>query len=215
MPPFQYLICDLDETLYPRQSGLMGEIGRRIHLYMTQQMGFAPEEAVAFRQRSLAQYGTALRGLQVEYAVNADDYLAFVHAVPLDNYLAPNSNLDTMLGRIPLRKAIFTNADTAHARRVMERLGVAHHFPVVVDIHALQFDCKPAVAAYRRLLDIVGVPGEACILVEDMARNLRPAREVYGFTTVLVDGKASDGVDYCLRDLMELGPLVDRLVRVG
>ena len=209
---FKYLILDLDETLYPRSAGLMAEIGRRIPLYMTTRMGFAPDEAQILRQQFFVKYGTSLRGLQLEYHVDADDYLQFVHDVPLQDYIAPAPALDAMLGRIRLDKAIFTNADAAHARRVMECLGVTHHLPVIVDIYALDFHCKPDPKAYRRLLDILGAPGEACILVEDSARNLRPAREQFGMMTVIVDGEKTDGVDCAIGDLMELEGLVNRLM---
>jgi putative hydrolase of the HAD superfamily len=208
---FQYLILDLDETLYPRTTGLMGEIGRRMLLYLTSRLGFTPDEAADVRKRFFVRYGTTLRGLQIEYQVNADDYLRFVHDIPLDDYIEPAPALDAMLSRIPLPKAIFTNADTVHARHVMERLGVEHHFPVVVDIHAVDFHCKPEPEAYRRLLSILGSDASACILVEDMARNLRPARQL-GMTTVIVDGDKADGVDYAIRDLLELEGVVTQLM---
>jgi len=209
---FKYLILDLDETLYPRSSGLMTAVVQRIILYLIMRVGISPGEAEMLRQRFYVQYGTALRGLQLEYDVDADDYLGFVHDVPLENYIAPDPALDAMLGRIPLDKVIFTNADAAHARRVMERLGVAHHFSSVIDIHALGFNCKPSPVAYRRLLEILDVPGTACVLVDDTARNLHPAREQFGMTTVLVDGQQTDGVDYCIGSLLELEELVNRLI---
>jgi len=212
----QYLICDLDETLYPSRTGLMDEIGRRIPQYMVERMGIAPDEAEALRRRYFTQYGTALRGLQIERGIDADDYLGFVHHVPLERYLAPHPALDALLGRLPLHKVIFTNADTAHARRVMERLGVAHHFPCVIDIHAVEFFCKPHPRAYEHVLSVLGVPGRACIMVEDMARNLAPAHAL-GMTTVLVNGAASDGaalngVDHVIGDLLELEPLLRHLL---
>jgi len=206
--PFQYLVFDLDETLYLRRTGLMDEIGRRILLYMMTHLSLSSGQAAELRRQFNAQYGTVLRGLQVEYNVDADDYLRFVHHVPLENYLVPDPALDAMLSRIPLGKAIFTNADRAHAHRVTDCLGVAHHFPVVVDIRAVDFCCKPDLQAYHRLLDILGVPGEARILVEDSARNLRPARELFGMTTVILDGAIAEGVDYAIGDLLELEALV-------
>jgi putative hydrolase of the HAD superfamily len=209
---FKYLILDLDETLYPRSAGLMTEIGRRILLYMTTRMGFAPDEAESLKKHFFVKYGTTLRGLQLEYHVDPDDYLQFVHDVPLEDYITPDPALDAMLSRIWLDKVIFTNADAAHARRVMERLGVAHHFPNVVDIHAVEFYCKPHPQAYQRTLDVLGVPGSVCIMVEDSARNLRPARELFGMTTILVDGERADGVDYAVGGLMEVEGLVNRLM---
>jgi len=209
--PYQYLILDLDDTLYSRRTGLMEEIGRRILLYLTERMGFSPQESVELRKRFNTQYGTALRGLQIEHTIDPADYLHFVHAVPLQDYLALDPALDAMLSRIPLNKAVFTNADTAHAQRVLNCLGVAHHFPVIVDIYAVEFHCKPRPEAYRRMLDQIGADGRTCIMVEDSARNLHPARELFGITTVIVDGAKSDGVDYAIGDLLELESLLHRI----
>jgi len=209
---FKYLILDLDETLYPRSAGLMAEIGRRIPLYMIERMGFAPDKAERLRRLYFMQYGTSLRGLQIENGVDAEDYLRFVHDVPVEEYLAPNPALDAMLGRIRLDKVIFTNADAAHARRVMDRLGVTRHFSQVIDIHAVGYHCKPDPEAYRRVLDILDVPGAACVMVEDSVRNLKPARDLFGMATVIVDGQIADGVDYAIGDLMQLEGLLNRLM---
>jgi putative hydrolase of the HAD superfamily len=209
---FQHLILDLDETLYPRSAGLMAEIGRRIPLYMIERMGFTPDEAERLRRRYFIQYGTSLRGLQIENDVDADDYLRFVHDIQLEKYLAPNPALDAMLGRIRLDKVIFTNADAAHARRVMDRLGVTRHFSQVMDIHTMDYHCKPDPEAYRRVLDVLGVPGTVCVMAEDSERNLRPARELFGMTTVIVDGQMAEGVDYAISDLMQLEGLLNRLM---
>jgi len=190
----------------------MSEIVRRIRLYMTDRMGLSEDEAAALRKRFLAQYGTALRGLQVECNVDAHDYLAFVHDVPVADYVASAPQLDAMLDRIPLPKAIFTNADAAHAGRVMDRLGVTRRFDKIVDIHALDYNCKPSPESYQILCSILGVSPQACILVDDMVRNLRPARELFGMTTVLVDGEKADGVDYVIGDVGELEHLVNRLL---
>ncbi len=208
---FKYLILDLDETLYPRNAGLMAQIGQRIPLYMVVRMGFSPAEAETLRKRFFVQYGTSLRGLQLEYDVDAEDYLQFVHDVRLEDYIAPDPALDAMLGCIPLDKVIFTNADTAHARRVMDRLGVTHHFQRVIDIHAVGYYCKPYREAYEHVLDVLGVPGPACIMVEDSARNLVAAHEL-GMTTVLVDGQPADGVDHVIGNLLQLEELVKRLM---
>jgi len=207
---FKYLILDLDETLYPRSAGLMAEIGRRIPLYMIDRMGFAPDEAERLRRLYFMRYGTSLRGLQIENGVDADDYLRFVHDVPVEEYLKPNPALDAMLSRVRLDKVIFTNADAIHARRVMDRLGVTRHFSQVIDIHAIDYHCKPDPEAYRRVLDILGVPGVACVMVEDSVRNLKPAHDLFGMTTVLVDGQMAEGVDYAIGDLMQLEGLLNR-----
>lgn len=43
---------------------------------------------------------------------------------------------------------------------------------------------KPDPRIYRIMLDLVGLPGEACVFVDDTARNLPPAEDL-GITTIL------------------------------
>jgi putative hydrolase of the HAD superfamily len=77
-------VFDLDETLYPRQAGLMQEIGVRINRYLTENLRLPQEQANELRKRYYNQHGTALRGLVVERPeVDPEDYLHFVHDVRL------------------------------------------------------------------------------------------------------------------------------------
>jgi putative hydrolase of the HAD superfamily len=94
----------------------------------------------------------------------------------------------------------------------MDRLGVTHHFSQVMDIHTVDYHCKPDPEAYRHVLDVLGVPGTVCVMVEDSVRNLKPARELFGMTTVIVDGQMAEGVDYAIGDLMQLEGLLNRLL---
>ncbi len=210
---YQYLILDLDETLYPRNTGLMQEIAHRITLYLTDRAGFSPEEAERLRKYFFVRYGTTLRGLQVEYQVDAQDYLHFVHDVPLEKYISPNPALDAMLSRIPLAKVILTSADDKHAQRVLARLGITHHFPIIFDIQAVEFYNKPDPRAYELVLRALHAQGPECIMVEDSARNLRPAKQFFGMTTVLVDGQIEDGVDVAVGNLLELEDAIKALNR--
>ncbi|RME32832.1 MAG: pyrimidine 5'-nucleotidase [Thermoflexia bacterium] len=211
--PFSHILFDLDETLYDRRTGLMEEIGRRITLWLQERLGLNPEEAEGVRKAYVQRYGTTLAGLQAEWPrdVDVEEYLRFVHDVPVEAYLRPDPALASMLAGLPLRRAVFTNSNREHALRVLHALGIAHLFEVIVDIRAVGMCPKPWLDAYRRTLEILGVPGSACILVEDRAVNLRPAKQ-FGMTTVLVDGEPEEGVDFTVRDILEVGPLVEQLL---
>ena len=63
---FRFLIFDLDETLYPRNAGLMQEIGVRINRYLIENLHLPQDQANELRKRYYNQHGTALRGLVVE-----------------------------------------------------------------------------------------------------------------------------------------------------
>ncbi len=151
----RHIVFDLDETLYPRGAGLMQEIGVRILRYLIERMGFSPEEAAHKRRHYFLKYGTSLRGLMIEETVDAEDYLAFVHDIDVAVYIRPNPALDAMLRGIPLAKAVLTSATREHARRVLIALGVADHFPVIADIRATDFVCKPDPHAYDKLLSLI------------------------------------------------------------
>jgi putative hydrolase of the HAD superfamily len=192
----RFALFDLDNTLYPANSGLWEAIAGRINLYMIERLGIDPSEVVARRRNYLAAFGTTLKGLSTEFAVDPLDFLEFVHDLPLDRYLDRDAELDAMLERLPLRKIIFTNADAPHARRVLARLGIERHFERIIDIHSLEFVNKPDERAYQRALSLLGARADECVFVEDTLINLLPARAL-GMRTVLVTDAREDGdVDY-------------------
>jgi putative hydrolase of the HAD superfamily len=64
----------------------------------------------------------------------------------------------------------------------------------------MDYESKPQAAAYRRICEILDVPPNQCLLVEDNVRNLAPAK-VLGMTTVLVGDGSQAGnniVDYSI-----------------
>lgn len=206
-----HIIFDLDETLYSRDVGLMQEIGRRITQWVHQSLGLTPEEAIILRKTYLQKYGTTLAGLIAEHRVDVEAYLAFVHDVPVEQYLHPDPALAAMLSAIPLHKVIFTNATSEYAWRVLQTLGVADQFEQVVGIREVGLCNKPRPQAYRRLLRRLQIQGPNCILVEDRAVNLLPGKQL-GMVTVLVDAAPEEGGDFVVKDVLEVGPLVARLI---
>ncbi len=210
---FTHAVFDLDETLYPTSAGLMQDVARRITDWLQRHLGLDAEEATHLREVYIHRYGTTLAGLLAEHRekVDVEDYLAYVHDVPVEDYLRPDPALRAMLTGIPLRRVVFTNSSAEHSARVLNALGIADLFERVVDIRALNFVHKPRREAYERLLALLGVPGPACILIDDRAVNLQPARAL-GMTTVLVNGSPQEGVDFAVGDVLEVGPLIRRLL---
>ena len=202
---FSTLLFDLDDTLYPPTSGLWDAIRERMNDYMTELIGLPRNEIVALRQKYLETYGTTLRGLQHYYDVDTDEYLAFVHDLPLKKFIKPDPELRTILLSLPQHRWIFTNADGNHAKRVLNILGVSDCFDGIIDIHAIDFACKPEIIAYQRALVIVGeVDPNHCIIFDDSVRNLSPARQL-GFYTILVGKNGPEPVvDQAITSLHDL-----------
>lgn len=180
------LFFDLDDTLYPPQNGVWTAIRERMNLYMREKLCLPPDQIPNLRRYYYETYGTTLRGLQIHYQVDPNDFLAFVHDLPIREMVQPDPKLGEMLASLPQRKFIFTNADSAHASRILDALGVQGCFDGMIDVRALDFQCKPDPIAYRMALSLAGetLP-QRCVYLDDSLRNLAPAREL-GFFTILI-----------------------------
>ncbi|MBW6465710.1 MAG: pyrimidine 5'-nucleotidase [Brevefilum sp.] len=186
--PFENIRClmfDLDDTLYPRESGAWDRVRVRIDQFLIEKMGFPPGDVPALRSRLFHQYGTTLRGLQIEYQVDMEDYLRFVHDAPLVDILSPDPELDQVLQAFPQHKVIFTNAYAPHAHRVMAILGVQHHFDQVIDIYNTYPYCKPEAEAFNKALAFINQAPEHCLLIDDNPANLDTAKTL-GLGTISV-----------------------------
>lgn len=202
---FEVAFFDLDDTLYDKQSGLWEAIRHRMSLYMHERLGMSWEVIPNLRRHYFETYGTTLRGLQLHHQVNADDYLAYVHDLPLHEFIQPDPELRQMLTTLPLRRFIFTNADYDHANRVLQTLEIADCFEGIIDVRAIHFYCKPESQAYQIALEIAQVKDpQKCIYLDDSLVNLIAARKM-GLYTVLVGYDGGDTqVDLSINQVKEL-----------
>ena len=207
---FTTFFFDLDDTLYPPATGLWGAIGGRITRYMIERMGFPPENVESIREKYFHEYGTTLRGLQANHDVDMDDYLAFVHDVPLGLYIHPDPDVRAALASIPARKFILTNADVNHARRVLEAVGLQGLFNGILDVHSMAPFCKPMPEAFELALKAAGNPEhQACVLLDDQMRITRAARSLGMFTSLVGKTMPGDDADAALLHLSDLPGLLD------
>lgn len=178
-----WLIFDLDDTLYTPTTGVWDAIGDRINLYIDQKLNLPKENISKLRDDLFHAHGTTLRGLQIEYGVDALDYLAFVHDIPIEDYLTPNDALRVSLNQISIKKCIFTNADRAHAQRVLDTLHLSGCFDLILDVVDVAPFCKPYPQAFTTALEILRVTDPArCAIFEDSTRNILAARQLGLFT---------------------------------
>jgi putative hydrolase of the HAD superfamily len=201
-----HLLFDLDDTLYPPGLGVVARVDRRITAFMVERLGMTPEAANALRARYREAHGTTMHGLALHHRVEPDDYLACIHAVELDDLLAPDAALRAMLDRLPHEKSVFTNAPACHATRVLDRLGVRECFGAVFSLERLAYVPKPEPAAFAVVLEALDASPAGCLLVDDRADNLRTARGL-GMRGVLVGAAAAPPdleVDAAVASVLEL-----------
>ena len=185
-------LFDLDNTLYPLESGLAARMSPRITDYVEALTGLPRPEALALQKRYLADHGLTLKGLMDHHGVDPDHYHAMVHDVPLDG-LTPDADLADALRRLPGRRIIFTNADARHVGRVLDALGLEDLFDEVFHIGSAAFAPKPAMAAFDRIIAAHDIDPRHAAFFEDAERNLEPAARL-GMTTVLVGAHAGQSV---------------------
>lgn len=210
--PITTVFFDLDDTVYPASSGLWNAIRDRISLYMHERLGISWEDIPDLRRKYFEEYGTALRGLEANYPVRREDYLAFVHDLPLQDYIQPDPNLRTALEKLQTRKIIFTNADAAHARRVLTVLEAVNLFDGIVDINDLEPFCKPMPESFQLAMRLAEEqePG-CCVLIDDMVRNTTGAHD-FGMRTVLFGtGQPHPSADATMTDWLDLPEVLDKL----
>ena len=179
-------IFDLDNTLYPADCDLFAQIDRKMGEFIGELFSIDRVEAKTIQKDYFRRHGTTLRGLMVEHGLDPSEFLNYVHDIDLTP-IPPSPDLDRALGRLEGRKLVFTNGSVPHAERVMDRLGVAHHFEAVFDIVASDYIPKPDPQPYRKFVDQFGVDPNAAAMFEDIPRNLAPAAAL-GMTTVWVPG---------------------------
>ena len=202
-------LFDLDNTLYPLDSGLGGLMEPRITGFVMELTGLPRDQAYALQKRYLMEEGLTLRGLMTHHAVDPDVYHARFHDMPLDG-LIPDEALRTGLARLPGRRLIFTNADDVHAARVLEHLGLTDLFEGVFHIGSAAFEPKPSPRAFERIIQAHAIEPAATAFFEDAERNLAPAAAL-GMTTVLVGPHAADSTAAFVHHRTEhLAPFLNR-----
>jgi putative hydrolase of the HAD superfamily len=176
---FTTLFFDLDDTLYPSSAGLWQAIRERMNIYMCERLGLPEKDVPVLREQYFKMYGTTLRGLQERHNVDKEDFLAFVHDLPLKDYLIPNPTLRDVIASLPTRNLIFTNADVSHARRVLAALELDDLFETVVDINAVAPYCKPMPESFAIAMELANEPDpRKCVMIDDLPRTTRAALNV-------------------------------------
>ena len=178
-------IFDLDNTLYPASCDLFALIDAKMGLFIQDLLGVDQAAARRIQKGHFHAHGTTLTGLRRDHDVHARDFLDYVHDIPLDR-LTPDPALKAALSALPGRRLVFTNGDAPYAKRVLDALDLSNCFEAVFDIYAANLVPKPEPLPYVALCQHLAVAPHRALFAEDMARNLKPAKDL-GMTTLWVN----------------------------
>ncbi len=195
-PAIEHWLFDLDNTLYCPSLGLFDQVDARMGAYISRLENCDAVAARVIQKRYFHDHGTTLAGLMHHHGVVPEDFLEFVHAIDL-SAMKPDPHLRAGLLGLPGKRHIFTNADADYAARILDRRGIADLFDIIVDIRATGYVPKPQAAAYSALGSCIdGFDPSRAVFVDDMTRNLRPAKAL-GITTVwLANGSEAGDRDH-------------------
>ena len=211
-PPLDHIDCwifDLDNTLYPPSARMFDLIDERMGGFIMRLLGCDAIEARRVQKQYFHDHGTTMAGLMRHHGVDPETFLVDVHDVAMDR-LVPDMRLRAGLERLPGRRLIFTNADADYSARVLAARGIADLFDGICDIRATRYTPKPDPAAYAAMVAHQNVDPAKSLFVEDMARNLTPAKAL-GMTTVWLDNGSESGhrdhlpdhVDFHVNDISD------------
>jgi putative hydrolase of the HAD superfamily len=86
----------------------------------------------------------------------------------------------------------------AHAEKVLNRIGITHHFGDIFDIVHSDFVPKPEMEPYLKFVRQTGINPTTAAMFEDIARNLE-APHALGMATVLVVSPENKDAEYLNR----------------
>ncbi len=200
-------LFDLDNTLYPARADLFALIDDKMGAFIQDLLGCDATEARRVQKDYFHNHGTTLSGLMATHGTDPHEFLDYVHDIELDR-IDHDAALVASIARLPGRKLVFTNGDVTYAQRVLDKLGLGTSFEAIHDIHAMDYIPKPAPASYAALCDRWDIAPTSALFVEDMARNLAPAKAL-GMTTVWINNGSEQAggaacpsyIDYEITDL--------------
>ena len=180
----KYWLFDLDNTLYSGQTKVFDQVDKKMSFFISKKLDVSLEKAKKIQKEYFHKYSTTLSGMIKHHKIDADEFLEFVHDVDL-SFLKQDKDLENEISKIEGKKIIFTNGSKAHAENVTKKIGIDRLFDGVFDIVESNFIPKPSMQAYKKLIQKYKIEPQYCILVEDIARNLKPAYEL-GMKTVWI-----------------------------
>jgi putative hydrolase of the HAD superfamily len=202
----EYLLFDLDNTLYSADYGLENNVGRRIADFVSAYLDLPREEALRQRQEQIAQYGTTVEWLMGEKGfTDIESYYAAIHPADEADSLQWDARLRPFLESLEAPRAIFTNSPIEHAERILAKLAVSDLFTHVVDIRWSRFKGKPAAETFYRVLDALNTKPETTLFIDDIPHCVQGYRSIGGKGLLLDEtGAHSDYPHPRIRTLREL-----------
>ena len=181
----KYWIFDLDNTLYSGKTKVFEQVDKKMSKYISDKLNISIDEAKKIQKNYFHKYNTTLNGMIKNHKINPEEFLESVHDINID-FLQKDLELAKEMEKLEGKKIIFTNGSKKHAINVTKRIGINQYFDDIFDIVDANFIPKPSVEPYKKLIEKHKIDPKLSVLVEDIARNLKPAYEM-GMKTIWIE----------------------------
>ena len=193
------LLLDLDGTVYQDLESVFGQVSKLMTKYISEKLNVDLKRAKELQTNYFYKYNTSLNGLMIHHDIPPKEFLKYVHNIDL-SFMKKDLVLREELVNLKMRKLIFTNGSTDHARNVLSHLGIDDLFENIFDITDAEYQPKPEPRAFDLMTKKFDLDPNETIYVEDIAKNLSIGKE-RGCTTVwLINneewGKMESDKDY-------------------
>jgi len=179
-------IFDLDDTLHDASSKIFPRINQSMTAYVSHKLNISLADAHQLRDEYWKIYGATLKGLIKNHGVDPQEFLLNTHdAEELAKFVKQSHALENTLKKLRGKKIVFTNAPLHYAMAIIKALRIQKYFSGIYSIESTDYNPKPSLYAFRKILKQLGKRPNQCVMVEDDLTNLKTAHKI-GMQTVLV-----------------------------
>ena len=175
-------IFDCDGVLYSDLEKVFGQVSKRMTSFISKNLNLDLKKAKELQTNYFHKYNTSLNGLMIHHKINPNDFLKYVHDINLD-FLEEDKNLRNELTKLKVKKFVFTNGSHEHDENITRNLGISDLFDGTFDITDCNFIPKPSIEPYQKLVAKFDINPNETVFIEDIAKNLEPAKTL-GMKTV-------------------------------
>ena len=151
-------VFDLDGTLYSDLEAVFGQVSKRMTEYISKKLNLDLKKA--------------------------KEFLEYVHDIDLE-FMEKDIVLREELLKLDAKKFVFTNGSHGHVKQITKHLGIDDLFNGTFAITDSNYVPKPELTVYNKLCNKFNIKPEETVLIEDIAKNLEPAKKL-GMKTVWI-----------------------------
>ncbi len=207
---YRYIIFDLDNTLYPKESGLLDQVDQQIDQYIGLKLKIPATKIPGLRREYWKKYGTTLGGMVACHQIDPDEYINYTYNVKVTDFLKPDPLLAQVLSGLKMKKVVFSNSPLNYVEEVLNVLQIRDFFEKVYDIRFCDYLGKPNLSSYYKVLVDLKAEGRECLFIDDTPVNILGG-EAAGIDSILLGNTTIDGIKWKTSGLMELPSLITEI----